>query len=61
MLYFYQKTNSKSQAKLLFGAIPYRKGEVMSVNVNIESLKKIGWQSKVSIDEGLVRIIKELP
>jgi CDP-paratose synthetase len=60
ILYFYQKSDSKSQTKLLFGAIPYRKGEAMSVNVNITSLKKIGWQPKVSIDEGLVRIIKEL-
>lgn len=60
VLFFYQKSNRKSQTKLLFGAIPYRKGETMSVNVNITSLKKIGWQSKVSVDEGLVRIIKEL-
>ena len=60
ILYFYQKYNIKCKTKLLFGAIPNRKGEAMSVNVNVASLKKIGWQSKVSIDEGLVRIIKEL-
>jgi CDP-paratose synthetase len=60
ILYFYQKSNGKPQTKLLFGAIPYRKGEAMNVNVNITSLKKVGWQSKVSIDEGLIRVIKEL-
>jgi CDP-paratose synthetase len=59
MQYFYQKSDSKSQTKLLFGAIPYRKGETMSVSVDISDLKKIGWQPMVSLDEGLTRIIRE--
>jgi len=59
LLCFYQKYDSKSQTKLLFGAIPYRKGEAMSVDVDIESLKRLGWQPKVSIDKGIDRIINE--
>jgi len=59
ILYFYQKSDSKSQTKLLFGAIPYRKGEAMSVSVDITDLKKIGWQPMVSLDDGLSRIIRE--
>lgn len=59
ILYFYQKSDSKSQTKLLFGAIPYRKGEAMSVSVDITDLKKIGWQPMVSLDDGLSRIIQE--
>ena len=56
--YFYQKFDSKSQSKLIFGAIPYRKNEVMSIRADISDLKKIGWQPMVSLDEGLSRIIK---
>ena len=59
LLCFYQKYDSKSQTKLLFGAIPYRKGEAMSVSVDITDLKKIGWQPMVSLDDGLSRIIQE--
>ena len=57
--FLYHKTNPKSKTTLLFGAIPYRKGEVMSVYVDIENLKKIGWQPKISLDDGISRIIRE--
>ena len=52
----FQKNNI-NKTKLLFGAIPYRKGEVMSVNVNIENLENIGWRSRVTLNEGIKRVI----
>jgi CDP-paratose synthetase len=57
--FLYRKTNPKSKTKLLFGAIPYRKGEAMSVYVDISNLKKIGWQPKIFLDDGLSKIIQE--
>jgi CDP-paratose synthetase len=57
--FHYKKSNPKLQTKLLFGAVPYRKDEAMSVDVNTTGLNKIGWQSKVKLDEGLNKIIKE--
>ena len=36
----------------------YRKGEKMNINVNIKSLKKIGWSPKVSLRQGLLKTIK---
>ena len=59
MHYFYKKFNSKSQTKLLFGATPYRKNEVMSISADITKLKKIGWEPMVSLDEGLSIIVQE--
>lgn len=59
LLFLYQQTDAQVKTKLLFGAKPYRNGEMMSVDVDITGLKKIGWQSKVSLDEGLNKIIKE--
>jgi CDP-paratose synthetase len=55
----YQEINPKSKTKLLFGTIPYRKGEVMNVYVDITGLQKIGWQPKTSLNDGLSRIIRE--
>jgi CDP-paratose synthetase len=59
MAFYYKKSNPKLQTKLLFGAVPYRKGEAMSVNVDTTGLNKIGWQSKIELDEGINKIIKE--
>jgi CDP-paratose synthetase len=59
LTFYYKKSNPKLQTKLLFGAVPYRKGEAMSVDVNTTGLNKIGWQSKIKLDEGLNKIIKE--
>ena len=47
-------THSSSQLK--FGAIPYRKNEVLDYDVNTTALRLLGWKPKVSIDDGLKRI-----
>ena len=48
-------TNSKT--KLNFGALPYREGEIMNSKANTNILNRLDWQHKVSLKEGLNRII----
>ncbi|MFL1705682.1 NAD-dependent epimerase/dehydratase family protein [Campylobacter sp. MOP7] len=44
--------------KLNFGAINYRANENMDIKVNIEKLKCLGWNAKVSIREGIKKTIE---
>ena len=44
---------TQSQSFLDFGAIPYRKGEVMLSEINIEPLTRLGWDCKTSLEQGL--------
>ena len=46
-----------STTKLKFGALPYRKNEVMKSYANPVFLKKIGWSPLINIKEGLERTI----
>ncbi|ENN95793.1 NAD-dependent epimerase/dehydratase [Methanocaldococcus villosus KIN24-T80] len=46
-----------SNIKLNFGAIPYRKNEIMKSYANIDFLKSLGWEPKISIEEGLKKTI----
>ena len=47
-----------SQTHLAFGSIPYRTGEVMNSNANVEPLIKLGWFCKTNLDEGLKLVMK---
>lgn len=47
--------------KLNFGAIPYRANENMNMVANIEKLKQFGWRPKVTMKDGIKKILsKEL-
>lgn len=46
-----------NKTSLDFGAIPYRKNEVMSSDVNISELSALGWHPEVSLLEGLNKTI----
>jgi len=54
------KKISKSKTELNFGAIPYRKGEIMESVCNNKKLIELGWTSKFSLNVGLSKIIKNL-
>ena len=41
-----------------FGAIPYRKNEVMASNVDLSGITKLGWAPGISLKTGLARTIK---
>jgi nucleoside-diphosphate-sugar epimerase len=44
--------------QLNFGAVPYRDGEIMQFDVNIQPLKDLGWRPKWSIADGLRQIVE---
>lgn len=48
---------SKSSTQLLFGAIPYRQGEVMLSQAHTEALKALGWKCQVDIEAGMKQVI----
>ena len=51
---------SKSKTNLNFGAIPYRKGEIMESVCNNKKLIELGWTSNFSLNVGLSKIIENL-
>ena len=44
--------------QLNFGAVPYRKNEMLDYDINTTAINLLGWVPKVMINEGLQRIIK---
>ena len=48
---------SASITELNFGAITYRKGEIMESVCNNKKLIELGWTSKFSLNVGLSEII----
>lgn len=52
------KTFSNSNTLLNFGAIPYRDDEIMCSLADIIEMKNLEWTPKISIDEGIKRIIQ---
>jgi nucleoside-diphosphate-sugar epimerase len=50
---------SQSKTILRFGVLPYREGEIMFSEANLESLVKLGWSSKNNLDITLLETIKQ--
>ena len=48
-----------SKTHLLFGAVPYRQGEVMHSEAVISGLSALGWQSQYDLVAGLKKVIDE--
>ncbi|MGC4048690.1 MAG: NAD(P)-dependent oxidoreductase [Paludibaculum sp.] len=46
-----------AETELRFGALPYRPGEVMHSQADIEPLRSLGWAPAVELDAGLIRTI----
>jgi nucleoside-diphosphate-sugar epimerase len=42
---------------LNFGALPYRQNEVMESEVDISEIRKLGWQPRMSLADGLKKTI----
>ncbi|RRV00065.1 NAD(P)-dependent oxidoreductase [Stutzerimonas xanthomarina] len=45
--------------RLAFGALPYRQGEMMTVELDSAPLRSLGWSAATEIEDGLRRVIKE--
>lgn len=54
----YEATFSATVTKLAFGAIPYRPGEMMTVEVNNKPLLDLGWEPKISFEKGTQKFLK---
>jgi nucleoside-diphosphate-sugar epimerase len=50
---------TESDARLNFGALPYRKGEQMHSCADIRALRQLGWSPRVSLLDGLEKTIAE--
>jgi nucleoside-diphosphate-sugar epimerase len=50
---------TQSKTVLKFGALAYRQHEIMESKANVEPLKTLGWDSKVSLEEGIQAVIRE--
>ncbi len=55
----YDETSSKQllNTKLNFGAIKYRDNENMDIKANIEKLHNLNWKPRVSIENGIKKIV----
>lgn len=51
----HQLTNSN--AKLLFGKLPYRINEPMHCQANLSEINKLGWRPAYTLEEGLLKTI----
>ncbi len=49
----YKEIHQNVSTKLLFGAVPYREGELMEVRENIEPLEKLGWNPSINYKDGI--------
>lgn len=52
------KKLGNSDSKLIFGAIPRRKGEYMLSKANPDKLFQLGWYPEVSIEKGITELIQ---
>ena len=48
---------TQSKTILRFGALPYREGEIMFSEANLEKLQSFGWNSKSSLENALFKSI----
>ena len=55
----YEIKTGECRTKLNFGAIPYRDGEIMSIEGDNRELLDLGWLPRISIDQGLNKYIYE--
>ncbi len=48
---------TQSKTILKFGTVPYREGEIMFSEANLDKLKSFGWTSNNTLERGLLKII----
>lgn len=49
-----------STTKLNFGAVPYRKNEMLDYDVNTTALRLLGWEPSITIEDGLKKVIADI-
>ena len=53
----YELISGKTNTQLAFGALPYREGEMMSVEVDNQGLVDLGWTPNTNLENGLKNIL----
>jgi len=53
------KLKQEINTNLNFGVVPYRDNENMEMKADIQKLTNLGWKPKVSIEDGIKKIINE--
>lgn len=53
-----KELTGNSSTELRFGAIPYRRNEIMESRVDVAELVRLGWRPRTSIREGLRKLIE---
>ena len=56
----YERHHGPSNTHLNFGAVPYRAGEMMEVQVDNAALVQLGWQAHTTLTDGLVKTISTM-
>jgi hypothetical protein len=56
----FEHQHGPSHTQLNFGAVPYRDGEMMQVQVDNSALMQLGWQANTTLTAGLVKTISTL-
>jgi nucleoside-diphosphate-sugar epimerase len=56
----FEHQHGPSHTQLNFGAVPYRDGEMMQVQVDNSALMQLGWQANTTLTTGLVKTISTL-
>jgi len=54
-----QRITQNSSTKINFGAIPYRENEVMESNCDTTAIRKLGWQPKFGLQQGLEKMVQQ--
>lgn len=54
-----KKITNNITTNLNFGAIPYRSNELMESKADTSLLMKLGWEAQLSINDGLIKYIRE--
>lgn len=54
-----KEITNNTNTKLNFGAIPYRSNELMESKADTSLLTKLGWEAQLSINDGLIKYIRE--
>ncbi|MGZ5029190.1 MAG: NAD-dependent epimerase/dehydratase family protein [Methylobacter sp.] len=55
----YEANIGPTVTKLAFGTLPYREGEMMTVEVNNQSLLDLGWSPQTELKSGIIKILTE--
>jgi CDP-paratose synthetase len=58
LVFLISRLVGNTSTELRFGAIPYREGEVMESNVHLDAILRLGWKCKVTLEDGLSRVIE---